>query len=88
MFKVRGPHSHCARAPLNKTTDEILVVNAMHCSPGTKIVLYENSYKLFLDARPPRDKKLDTGLLEISSESISEIPEITVTTKTLPDGGL
>ena len=87
MFKVFGPHTDTARAPLNRTTDDVLVVNVLHCGPASKIILYENSQRYFLDARPPSKEKDDTGLLEISRNSIIR-PGITATTQELPNGGL
>ncbi|KAG8423874.1 hypothetical protein J3458_000723 [Metarhizium acridum] len=87
MFKVFGPHTDTARAPLNRTTDDLLVVNVLHCGPALKIILYENSQRYFLDARPPPKEKDDTGLLEVSRNSIIR-PGIFATTQELPNGGL
>ncbi|OAQ59759.1 hypothetical protein VFPPC_15000 [Pochonia chlamydosporia 170] len=86
MFTLFGPHPDTARAPLNRTSDELLVVNVLHCGPGSKIILYENSHKHFLDARPPAMKEDDTGFLEKLRTSMRK-PGITELEKTLPAGG-
>lgn len=88
MFKGFGPHPDTARTLLNKTSDELLVLNVLHCGPASKIILYENTQRHFLNAAPPSNKEDDTGLLELSSALITKIPGITATEKVLPDGGL
>jgi hypothetical protein len=82
MFKAFGPHRGTARALLNRTTDELLVLSVLLCRRGSRIVLHLGSQNHDLDAKPG-----GTGLLEHPDESLSK-PDIIHKDVPLDDGGL
>jgi hypothetical protein len=82
MFKPFGPHPNTARAPLNRTTDELLALNVLVCRSRSRIILHKGSHMHELDAEPG-----GIGLLELPRESLSK-PGITPVEVKMDDGGL
>jgi hypothetical protein len=60
ILKAFGPHTGTARAPLNRTTDELLALTVLLCRSGSRVTLYKGSQELKLDAKPG-----GTGQLEL-----------------------
>jgi hypothetical protein len=82
MFKPFGSHPNTARAPLNRTTSELLALNVLICRSRSRVILHKGSHMHELDANPG-----GIGLLELPRESLSE-PGITPVEVKMDDGGL
>lgn len=82
MFKPFGPHPDSARAPLNRTTNELLALTVFICRSRSRIIFYKGSHKLDLNAEPG-----GTGLLELPLKSMDR-PGITPIEIAMETGGL
>lgn len=65
MFKVFGPHEGTARAPLNRTTEELLALAVFLCPGGSRVILHSGSQNIDLNAEPG-----GTGLLQLPWEAM------------------